>query len=383
MNSLAVRPSTLKLRIWPSLDFSIGKNAPREPRTRGDWKFRRYLLSLMAEESHGLRLEQLCSLFQAYESIGHYDEATQVAIAINKLTMGLSDATNSHNDSQQSSLVEKTTQNQGTQRAKRGVKGITSYGKKMVKSAAVLLEKRFGRQSLMFGTTTLPALTPEQMVKVCESWAEIGRQFFQGLQRLLARRGLSTDYVQVTEIQEKRFLEWGQIAPHFHWVCQSRRSARSKHLITPMEIRRLWERVLSNVLGCPVDGKAATRIETPRKSVGKELGKYMSKGGKLVYAVECAGRESELPSAWWGASRQLKTQVKQAIVELTDHRALFLDDNLAKLQLGGQISFRRIYQEINDFDTGKTWEICVGVTGWFTSEQALQKFLNSSIKLAA
>lgn len=403
MNSLAIRHSNLKVRIWSSLDFTIGQSQPpKKDRERNPWNFRRdaywngykwqyfieievnhYLLAQLKKHGKGLTLKQLCSLFEAYEACDRHNEALQVADAINRLSMGLSDATNSHKNSQQSDLVEKTTRNQGVQRAKRGVKGITTYGKKMVKSAAVLLERQLGRRCLMFGTATLPALTPEEFILVCESWSELTRQFFQELQRLLARRGLSTDYVQVTELQEERFLKWGQIAPHLHWVCQSRETPYEDYAIKPDEIRRLWERLLSNLLGRRVDGKAATRIEAPKKPVGKELGKYMSKGGKLVYAIECEGRENELPSAWWGASKELKRAVKESIVELTDHRALYLDKNLAKMQLAGLISFRKIYREITDPNTGQSYERCVGVTGWFVSEAALEKFLYDSIKVAA
>jgi hypothetical protein len=49
---------------------------------------------------------------------------------------------------------------------RRGLKGITAYGKRMVKSACAILQQRHGHKNLTFGTLTLPALTQGQLLMV-------------------------------------------------------------------------------------------------------------------------------------------------------------------------------------------------------------------------
>ena len=391
--SVLPRKSSIKLRLWPSLDFTVGQaQPPKKDRERNPYTYERdaywngyrwqsfvqvkinvFLLRQIDRAAGELTLEQLGMLLDAYERGDRHQDALRVAEKINSY-MGLSDATNSHKHSQQ----------RISYREKRGSKGITAFGKRMVKSAGVLLERAHGLKNLMLGTATLPALLPDEMKLVCESWSELKRQFFQELQRLLERRGLSADYVCVTEIQEKRWQQWGVIAPHFHWVCQGRKNSRSHWAITPTEMKTIWQRLLSNLLGREVDGSASTRIECPRCSLGKELGKYLSKGGKVLKSIADANRSSELPSAWWGAARPLKQRVKQAVLEIADERAEYLDRNLERLQMKGIIQFRRVYQTIADSETGQAWERCVGVTGWFVSESAKCWYLeNSLVSVAA
>ena len=67
---------------------------------------------------------------------------------------------------------------------RRGLKGITAYGKRMVKSACAILQQRHGRKNLTFGTLTLPALTPGQLLMVSENWGNLKGRFSEELSRL-------------------------------------------------------------------------------------------------------------------------------------------------------------------------------------------------------
>jgi hypothetical protein len=259
--------------------------------------------------------------------------------------MGLSDAINSHKS------VKK--------KAKRGSKGISSNGKRLVRSSLFLLEKQFGRGCLSFGTATLPPMATHELEKICLDWSNITRKFFQELTRLLDRRGLSKDFIQVTEIQEKRYSSWGQVCPHLHWIMQGRENLRSHWAITPDEIRSLWERILSNCLGRPIDGKAATRIEKPKKSLAVELGKYMSKGGKLIKQIAASDKAHLLPTSYWGSSISLKKQVKAAIKIIEGDECESFIDSLESLKADGLASYIHIFREMQD-----GYNLFIGLVGW-------------------
>lgn len=376
--------SLFKCRIYPSLDFTIGQNSPPR-RDRSDdsatnfdvdgyWVGYRYenfievstdqarIDRVLADRGYsGLTGQQFVDLFNAYEAAGEFDKAIAVANLAGESDspMGLSDAINSHKST----------------RKARGTHGITSYGKRMVRSGAALLERSHGRSCLTLGTCTLPPMEPDELRRVCLEWSDLTRKFFQELQRLLTRKGLDTNYIQVTEIQEKRFDQWRQVFPHLHWVCQGRKTSRSAWSITPDEIKSLWERLLGNLLGREIDGKAATRIEMPRKSLQAELGKYLSKGSKVVDKVIEAGYADHLPSAWWGWSKSLRKQVKQEIIEDCGAIAYWLDKSLERLKAEGKIFYVPIYVTLTDPISGATREFYVGSVGRFRSMAALQEFL--------
>lgn len=321
-------------------------------------------------------VDRWVDLYNAYEQAGDQERAIQVANIAGNLPdpegdrpMGLSVVTNSRIHSEQVSAS----------RQKRGTHGITSYGKRMVRSCGAVLEERHGRANLTFGTCTLPALAEDEHELICAEWPRVVQRFFEEWTRLLERRGLDTDYVQVTEIQEKRFKKWGVIAPHLHFVSQGRMSRREFWRITPDEARSLWERVLSNVLGREVDGKAATRIERPKKSLAGELGKYISKGGKVVKAIISQGKSGMLPAAWWGAARSLKLEVQKSVNEYLGDVAEGLMDNLDSLREAGKLWFHRVYVELTDHLTDSKWDKCVGAVGGFISRAALL----SAIPIAA
>lgn len=407
-----------KLKISRSNDFTLGAVAPPR-RDRGDSateirRHRRYFgwmlhewLTVETDEGKIKRLqsrfdrldwERRLELFEAYESkleshliSGETEKAALLQSFMEKIvaglndsppsevdtSMGLSDATISHTNGQQESLIENAPENQGFQRrAKRGSKGISAAAKRKIKSCGVILEERFRRANLVFGTCTTPPVDETQQRLLCENWSEIVRQFFQALTRLLVRKNLSTDYVQVTEIQEKRFEKWGQVCPHLHFVFQGRSHSREPWRLAPADIQFLWQRTLENVLGVRLDCRSATRIENPRKSLSKELGKYLTKGGKVVREILDRGLGDYLPSSWYGASKSLSALERAARIERTGEIATYVLRHLEALAEAKEIKFRRIYARFKCPQTGVEREICVGASGWFTSREAVNRVLD-------
>jgi hypothetical protein len=269
---------------------------------------------------------------------------------------------------------------------RRGLNGITAYGKRMVKSACAILQKRHGHQNLTFGTLTLPALMQGQLLMVSERWGYLKARFSEELSRLLRRRGLDSDWVDVTEIQAKRWRRRSEVALHLHYLHQGREPGKTYHhpgvapndpstkwAIHPREIRAIWQRLLEKMLGVEVDCSAATRIEQVKLDAAHYLSKYMSKGGKIVQHITAAGRSHFLPSAWYGVSAALRREIKSAITHLTPQQAQSFLDNLEHLRSIGAIEWLYpIYQNMwLDGELAPDDQL-VGVVGTLCGDQALR-----------
>lgn len=316
--------------------------------------------------------EQWASLFDAYERSGQHQKAVKL---VEKLSvkggvcssspMGLSTATNSHKPP--SSL-----NNLAKPRSRRGSRGITPRGKRLVRSAATLLERDCKKQNLSLVTVTLPALSPEQLETVCLSWSEITRRFLQEVGRMLKRNKLPSEYLAVTEIQEKRYEKWNQFCPHLHLLIQGRRTRYQPWAITPSALAELWRRVLSQFVEGPLDCSAATRIEKPRKSLSRELGKYMSKGAKVLKLAKKRGHDHLIPSSWYRISAGLKRSISKEIRRFSGDAALTLIRNLKILSEQGALSYVEIYVQIDGQDKRVGW------VGRFSSIEVYQKYIQDT-----
>lgn len=206
-----------------------------------------------------------------------------------------------------------------SQPTKYGQRGITSYGKKMVRSGAVLLEKEWGRARTGFATLTLPPLSGPAMYKLCTVWGDVVRCFFQEFRRHNLRVGGDIRYVCVTEIQESRFRTRGEVGLHLHFVYKARHEARGTNwLISADWCRDTWRRILANRLAdvCADIPLPRCELKLVRKSASGYLGKYMSKGAKISADITKAMPTLELPSQWWSLSSQVRSNIKERILRL-------------------------------------------------------------------
>jgi hypothetical protein len=273
----------------------------------------------------------------------------------------------------------------GASQEKRVRKGnpMTPYTKRIVKSAAYLLEKAVGKENLAFLTLTLPGeseISSEEL-KTCNiNFSELMRQFCQVLSRRLDKLGLSEEYVCVTEIQPKRFLQKGQVALHAHLVFQSRKNRYSNWAITKEEIRNVWEKLLTRLLKRNINAPAATRIESVKKSISKYLGKYLSKGGDVLKKVVESGKVDELPPKWDRIANSLRTRVKLLIKVPSDYAKRLIANNLESLKRKGVLLWYYViehdfgeYDWFNEKKYGDRLKI-VGYCGEFTTEKYMNEF---------
>lgn len=196
-------------------------------------------------------------------------------------------------------------------RKPRGYMGISTYGAKLTRSAACLLEREFGLNCLSFATMTLPRMDAEQWKRLLENWSEIVRIFVQKLRRRLSILKLSTSIVGVVEIQSERLITTGEIGLHIHVVFQGRWRFGCWRL-TPKDLQEIWS--TSVVARIPslavVSWNSSTRIERLRKSCEGYLGKYLSKGKSAVAKVPEELRHL-LPSSWNICTNELRREFKK------------------------------------------------------------------------
>lgn len=301
-------------RLYPNGDFTLGKippkyKTPKEEAFDKAWEAQHDYVELY-EYKYGKREKRVYRFL---------DPGNQ-----NRDPLGLSTLPNSHKPDQVSGDDDDQDPETPCQpRKKRGLKGITGNGKRMVSSSAWLLQKAYGKKQLGFGTVTLPSFPdrPELLVILVDMWPELVRQFFQQLTRYLKRSGYPARWVGVTEIQPKRLEKFDEPAPHLHFVYHAH-SGDYRWFISANEMRRIWRQILEAAIEPYTDGKysvntqAAIDTQSVKKDAGAYLAKYMSKGGDVIKMMKDKGLESFIPTAWWHCCLELKRAVKSLIVEL-------------------------------------------------------------------
>lgn len=239
--------------------------------------------------------------------------------------------------------------------AKRGTKGVSSYGRRMIRNGAFLLEKAVGRRRVALLTTTIPPLPDELYKEVTRQWSEIVRLFSQWLvRRLKAAHGYPW-LIGCVEIQEKRLENEGGLPLHLHLVFQSK--TKGEYTINLHEVSRAWQRAMCCAVPeiGNVDFSSATRIEVVKKSVVSYISKYISKGINQNVLVSVQ-KGFKIPSSWWIGGGGIKQEIKRRIVYETGSTATtvwWLAHNRA--------SFFTYTYKVEIGEKGR--ETCVGVSG--------------------
>lgn len=192
---------------------------------------------------------------------------------------------------------------------KRGQKGMTSRGARMVRNCADALERFYGKECISFATLTLPNMEYEEFWRVSSNWAEIIRRFYQKLTRALAKRGGSRSYVGVTELQPGRTDREGIPALHLHFIFVGRKTKSGNWLVHYSELRQWWKDVLEWCVGRDLDCTHVENVQEVRETTSGYLSKYMSKGSQLVDPIMGSELGWSLPTSWYSVSLKLKKWV--------------------------------------------------------------------------
>lgn len=195
-------------------------------------------------------------------------------------------------------------------RTRKGLSGITAYGKRMVRNAAYLLESEGGKARCIFATATLPDVPIQQMAILHQHWHKLIEYYRLGIRRELQNQHLSGEIVTVSEIQEKRYKVSGLPILHIHSVFVGVTSI-GKFAISTKVHDDIWHRALKAVIAIEAsECTAACNLQRVRKSAASYLGKYMSKGASVVMSVVEKGLGEWLPKHWWNCTRSLASRVK-------------------------------------------------------------------------
>jgi hypothetical protein len=265
-----------------------------------------------------------------------------------------------------------------------GQNGITSRGRLRVRDGATILEQKYGRRSLAFATVTLPPMAAGQLELVCENWGEYVHRLTEEIKRELQRHNAPVEIIYCTEIQEKRYINHGQIAPHLHllWYAYEldiHGVSTGKYAISADFLRELNHRIITRIIGNnDIPTGASVDIQRVKKSAANYLGKYMSKGGKVVDKIKLDGHAALLPRTWWGMTKELRQEVVKAIQKIIGDTAKNLFYHGEKLKAMGV--FAR-YNEViinRSFCNHQTAEVVNAEIRYGMSAQLSHKLMNQN-----
>lgn len=211
-----------------------------------------------------------------------------------------------------------------------GTKGITPYGKKMVRNGVWIIENVLRRPGDLpqFSTLTLPPMPPECEKYICSVWADLQRRFFQECKRKYNKYGRTFHYVSCTEVQPKRWKEHRFVGLHLHFVYNAIYSQAEKSwVITDTWVRDSWCRIINSTLRnwCQTEGLTppqfswiSYRREKITKSAEAYIGKYLSKGGGIIPEILQEKGSEYLPKQWWSMSSYVRYVIKLKTINSRD-----------------------------------------------------------------
>lgn len=203
-------------------------------------------------------------------------------------------------------------------RSRKGLRGITPFGQRVVRNAAYLIERKGGRFRCVFATATIPNLPIEDMQVLHQNFGHVLELYRLNLRRRLQANGLSGESVSAVEIQEKRYERTGLPVLHVHTVFVGK-TVSGKWAISPEAHDDAWSRALSCVLAGPIPKlTSACNLQRVRRSSEGYLGKYMSKGSKVIANVMNDGFIEWVPKHWWACSRSLRREIDRETRNVSD-----------------------------------------------------------------
>jgi len=267
-------------------------------------------------------------------------------------------------------LFIKSPKSSRKKRSPYGSNGITTYGKRVVKNGALLLERKYGKSRLGFVTCSLPSLPAVDHHLLNGNWSEVVRRFYQKLRRQFEKLSEQFIYLGVTEIQEKRFKKYGIPAPHLHFVYVARSSSRSAYSLYICQLHRAWnesvqeglERAGSTYSLLENKSWGSVHAKVVRKSASAYLGKYLTKGGQVLGDMIEQGW-TEFPKQWWTACLRVKEIYKEAVVRMSqDDASWFFFDSEELYERGLFAWMQSIWIEVGGYSYR------VGLTGILSDE---------------
>ena len=317
-------------KIWPNGEFSLGYSFDgQESDEVADWAWTGGQKGLSVDELDE-RLECLHGWLDCVQKVG----AVSSAVALQILT--LSNASNSHKP---------------PTRAKMGLKGLTGYGTKMIRSGCFLLEEKLGKDDCVMITLTVPTLDRKDRRTLAQQWGTVTNRLTQYLTRALVTAGRTPAIIGCVEIQTGRLEKFQQAYLHLHLVCPAHSNAGGQWAIDVHDLRTWWGKCLERHTGSSLPHPPRVETAIVKKSVEGYLGKYLSKGTGADLAAFADDLGSDcIPGQWWFASAPMKAAIKRGTA--TGKNCGYLLDSLINhlLEQGTGQGFEYIRHVDCDFD---------------------------------
>jgi len=199
-------------------------------------------------------------------------------------------------------------------RAPKGLKGLTSNARRMLRNGCYLIDQEFGRRRSGFGTATLPELSPSDYVEVHKNWGNITRTFMQWISRRLRSQNVNPMTLHVTEIQTERHANTGTAYLHLHYVYPCKPKTNYHWYIPASEMRMAWARTVSAFCSSVYDFAASIDTVVVKAPLGQYLSKYLSKGASSIKSALDDGLPVEAIGHWWGWSRSCRSAVAKRTI---------------------------------------------------------------------
>jgi len=219
-------------------------------------------------------------------------------------------------DDEKDSILGLSEESKSKNAVRRGSRGLTSHGKRLLRSAASVMELELGKYVLGFWTATLPYVQQSELELVALRSSRIIHLLTAKLRYHQEKHGLSGLFCGCWELQSRGAL-------HLHMCLHTKKGRWDKgYLITSELLDALWRESVETV--CPelppVSWVASCEISPVRKSVGAYMAKYISKGSDLDLPSD-----SPHPSSWYLCSEKLRVAVAEkttdcrCVAEYSEH----------------------------------------------------------------
>jgi hypothetical protein len=200
-------------------------------------------------------------------------------------------------------------------RVRRGMKGLTKYGRDQIYSGCALMEKKYGKDNLGFGLLTIPTYSREGQARLHENWSKVMRDWREWMTYHLVRSGFEPDLLAVYEVQEGRFHRYGEPVLHVHyvfpWILNGEKWLKDRDVLkywwalcnryAEERAKRYWK------------GQKIQRVE---KDVSGYISKYVSKGTAVIKKMVEEGFSGWVPKSWMMMTQSVKIMIREATVVL-------------------------------------------------------------------
>ena len=207
-------------------------------------------------------------------------------------------------------------------RPRPGLSGISTYGRKQIRSSCRLMED-FKRKTAMWTVTLLD--TDYCLLSASDAWPEFQRRVVDLLCRYLKANGDPAVVIGVVEVGAKRFARTGRPDPHLHLITSGwgSRDKEGRWLLRPDVMDELVAKACQYA-GLPSAPRpACSRVEPVRHSVSSYLSKYLTKQAPVDLRVMSPKVQCLIPRQWWNQSEACKALVDGCLIKLPPAFAAF------------------------------------------------------------